>query len=392
MKYVLFEHAGAGNHGCEAIVRSTVNMLGDNEYYLQTNNLEEDIKFGLNDITHSIVLKNKTVSSKSLKGLLMRIQSRLNPTIGYDARESVIRNHELLIKDSVALSIGGDNYCYAGIIHSMRDKLNAFKLKNIPTILWGCSVDRDYLDKATVEDLKNYTLVTVRESLSAEVLQEIGIKENVILCADPAFTLPRETVYFNNHILDSNNVIGINVSDFMKYYNAYPNATYNNFYNLMCNILKTTDNYIAMIPHVRQRGNDDLEPIKKLARELNNERVLVVDQSYNCMQLKDVIARCRLFIGCRTHSTIAAYSSRVPTLVVGYSIKARGICNDIFGREDGLLVDVRNFKGDNDLTYMYNRFVEQEKEIKKLLEHTMPEYCQKAYKASDALASVIKMR
>ena len=178
MKYVLFEHAGSGNHGCEAIVRSTVDILGDNEYYLQSNNIEEDIKFGLDAITHLIELKNKTVSPKSLQGILMRVQSKLNPAIGYDDRESLIRNHELLIKDSVALSIGGDNYCYAGIIHSMRDKLNAFKLKNIPMILWGCSVDRDYLDKTTIEDLKKYTLITVRESLSDEMLQGIGMRNN----------------------------------------------------------------------------------------------------------------------------------------------------------------------------------------------------------------------
>lgn len=389
MKYVLFEHAGAGNHGCEAIVRSTVNMLGNNEYYLQTDNIKEDIEFGLNSITHPIVLNNVTISPNSLKGISMRIQSRLNPNIGYDDRESMIRNQELLIKDSIALSIGGDNYCYAGIIHSMRDKLNAFKLKKIPTVLWGCSIDRDYLDKATIEDLKNYALITVRESLSVEVLQEIGVNKKVVLCADPAFTLPRETVSWNNHIWSSKNVIGINVSDFMKYYNAYPNATYNNFYNLLRYILKTTDNYIVMIPHVRQNANDDLEPIKKLAAELNDERVLIVDQSYNCMQLKDIIARCSLFIGCRTHSTIAAYSSEVPTLVIGYSIKARGICNDIFGREDGLLVDVRNFKSDNDLVYMYDRFIEQKNEIRSLLRYTMTRYCQKAYNASNALDSII---
>ena len=82
MKYVLFEHAGSGNHGCEAIVRSTVDILGDNEYYLQSNNIEEDIKFGLDAITHLIELKNKTVSPKSLQGILMRVQSKLNPAIG----------------------------------------------------------------------------------------------------------------------------------------------------------------------------------------------------------------------------------------------------------------------------------------------------------------------
>ena len=27
MKYVMFEHAGSGNHGCEAIVRGTLKII-----------------------------------------------------------------------------------------------------------------------------------------------------------------------------------------------------------------------------------------------------------------------------------------------------------------------------------------------------------------------------
>ena len=48
-------------------------------------------------------------------------------------------------------------------------------------------------------------------------------------------------------------------------------------------------------------------------------------QDDNCMVIKGYISRCELFIGARTHATIAAYSTGVPTLVLGYSVKARGI-------------------------------------------------------------------
>ena len=44
-----------------------------------------------------------------------------------------------------------------------------------------------------------------------------------------------------------------------------------------------------------------------------------------------MISQCRFFIGSRTHSVIAAYSSGVPTLALGYSIKSKGIAQDIFG-------------------------------------------------------------
>lgn len=37
---------------------------------------------------------------------------------------------------------------------------------------------------------------------------------------------------------------------------------------------------------------------------------------------------------------------------------------------------------------MFDKFIEQENEIKSLLKHTMPEYCQKAYNALEALKTV----
>jgi colanic acid/amylovoran biosynthesis protein len=50
-----------------------------------------------------------------------------------------------------------------------------------------------------------------------------------------------------------------------------------------------------------------------------------------------VISQLRFFIGARTHSTIAALSSEVPTVSIAYSVKARGINRDLFGNEDMVL-------------------------------------------------------
>lgn len=391
MKYVMFEHAGSGNHGCEAIVRTTQKMLGSHSYYLQTLNKEEDLRYNLQGVRF-IELKNESLKRNSFRGLCARVEGRLNPKMDYDQREALYRNKGLLIKDSIALSIGGDNYSYKGIIHSMRDKLKGFHLQGIPTVLWGCSVDDVYLDENTIADLKRYALITARESLTVENLARIGIQDTVVECSDPAFTLERENVQWNDEIFLNHGVIGINVSDFMKYYNAYPEATYKNFYRLIEFILKKTNYYIALIPHVRQANNDDLVPIQMLAKELDDERILIVSEDYNCMQLKDVIARCRMFIGCRTHSTIAAYSTCVPTLVVGYSVKAKGIAKDIFGDYSNLLVDVREFEDDFELTRKACAFMERETELRKHLEDTMPAYKERAYVARDSILSLESKR
>lgn len=389
MKYVMFEHAGSGNHGCEAIVRSTISMLGENEYYLESANPAEDNKFGIDELTNLIQTSNLSVSPNSIKGIYWRLQGKFDKSLDFDDRERIYRHRKLLINNAVALSIGGDNYCYAGIIGSMRDKLKAFHHYGMKTVLWGCSIGLEYMNTAVLDDLKSYDLITVRESLTKELLAEQSIYKAVISCADPAFTLQRQDVFWKNDSFSQYRVIGINVSDFMKYYNAYPDATYRNFVCLIDYLLKETDYMIAMIPHVRQLGNDDLVPINKIASKFKSDRILILDEDYNCMQIKDVISKCCMFIGCRTHATIAAYSTCVPTLVVGYSIKAKGICKDLFGSDKDLLVDVREFANDYDLLNKFLEFSNRETELREHLKKMIPEYVQNAYLAKTALDKLL---
>ena len=58
--------------------------------------------------------------------------------------------------------------------------------------------------------------------------------------------------------------------------------------------------------------------------------------------LKGYISKCSFFVGARTHSTIAAYSTGVPTLVIGYSVKSRGIATDLFGAYENYVIPVQD--------------------------------------------------
>lgn len=389
MKILMYGHAGSKNHGCEAIVRSTMKILGDHSYYLQSNHWQEDVDFGIDQLVKPVFLNAKEVKRTSPTGLLLRARARLNRTYDYDDLVSAHKYQKALIKNAVALSIGGDNYCYGGIIQEMREPLRLFLKKDIPAVLWGCSVGRELLYEETVRDLKSYSLITARESETVEILREAGVTDNVVFCSDPAFTLDRQEVDLGTDFFEDGNVIGLNVSDFMQNYNAYPDATVLNFKNLIDYILKETDCKIAMIPHVRHEGNDDLIPSNLLAGMFESDRIYVVKDQLNCMQLKYLISKCKLFVGCRTHSTIAAYSTCVPTLVVGYSVKARGICKDLFGTTDDLLVDVRNFAGDRDLVKCFQAFCEKAPDLKKHLTGFMPEYINRAYLPKEIIETTL---
>ena len=103
------------------------------------------------------------------------------------------------------------------------------------------------------------------------------------------------------------------------------------------------------------------------------------------MQLKDIISRCRIFVGARTHATIAAYSTCVPTLVVGYSVKARGIARDLFGTEENYVIPVQSLQETDDLLNAYSWIAERESEIRDHLQNIMPDYIARAKSAGEVL-------
>ena len=52
-KLLMYAHAGSGNHGCEAIVRSVCQILGnenENSVTLLSNDVSEDRQYGLDSV------------------------------------------------------------------------------------------------------------------------------------------------------------------------------------------------------------------------------------------------------------------------------------------------------------------------------------------------------
>ena len=84
------------------------------------------------------------------------------------------------------------------------------------------------------------------------------------------------------------------------------------------------------------------------------------------------------------------YSSCVPTLVLGYSVKSRGIARDLFGNEENYVLPVQSLQEPDELTKHFRWLVGHEKEIKDHLEKIMPEYISKAYSGKMALDKLVR--
>lgn len=389
-KFFLYGHNGSGNHGCEAIVRSTCKILregfGEVDITLASGNIDEDRKYELDKVTNLVNEKN-TVSKLSLPYINAYLNLKLKKN-GLEAEKLAYRKTFYSIdKETIAFSIGGDNYCYPGyerftMLHNM------LRERNVKTVLWGCSVEPSKINDFMKDDLVNYDLIIARETLTYDALKNIGA--NVKLYPDPAFQLERIEKELPRNFKEKNTV-GINISPMVMNNETTEGITIENYIELIKFILENTDMNVALIPHVIwEDNNDDRKPSKFLYDKFKDTNRVVLIEDDNCEVLKGYISRCRFFIGARTHSTIAAYSTYVPTLVVGYSIKAKGIAKDIFGTYENYVIPVQNLKNKDDLLKSFKWLADRESSIKDYMNKFIPSYKEKSLDVTKELLKIIE--
>lgn len=386
MKSVLYAHGGSQNHGCEAIVRSTLKLLSNQEeHILLSNDMSEDQFYGLNQIVH---LKQAThdINKKSFDFIKAYINQKI--TGKYYQMDSLLYKETIESLDyrDTAFFIGGDNYCYSNV-KNYRYINNYMRKKVNEMVLWGASVEPSLLDDEEIsEDLARFDHIFTRESISYNALKKVN--KNTYLYPDPAFYLDIEKIDLPTGF-EINNTIGINISPMIIEHEKNKGQTFKNYEYLIQYLLNNTSYKIALIPHVIWDSNDDRKPLQLLFNKYKDSKKIILVDDHNCMQQKYIISQCKFFVGARTHATIAAYSTCVPTLVVGYSVKAKGIAKDIFGTYDHYVLPVQSLNEKDDLVKSFQWLVNHEADIKNHLHDFMPGYKEKALEAGNKLKELI---
>lgn len=382
MKKVLFLHGGSGNHGCEAIIRTTSKILGGPEdVVLWSFNKDEDEKYGAAESVERIYR-----SEEMKKGSPAYFEALFRRKLLRQPQANLEVFIKKLFSNSVAFSVGGDNYCYPWSAKQGAELDRVIRKAGAKTVFWGCSVDEEFITPEVREDLEQFDLITVRETISYRILKQIN--PNTVLVADPAFLLDKTELPLPENFIEGNTV-GINISPMIMDYGD-GGLIRENYEKLIEYILDQTDMNVCLIPHVIWEANNDLEPIELLYQKYGHTGRVSKIGDHNCTELKGFISRCRFFVGARTHATIAAYSSCVPTLVVGYSVKAKGIALDLFGTDENYVLPVQDLRSKERLTDAFIWIQKQETVIRQQLQAIMPEYTKQAWKAKDYLEEILK--
>ena len=208
---------------------------------------------------------------------------------------------------------------------------NMIVQSDVPLVL-GPQTYGPFKKKHTVELAKHVfehaSLVVARDKLSEDYIKELyGIP--IVSTTDLAFSLP----YHNLQVRDDARIcVGINISallvkeksentevafELRTDYDEYVETLLEWFRN---NISRYR---VILIPHVVE----DVNPIENLLKKYPEFEKYEFASSP--ISVKNFISSMDIFIGSRMHATIAAVSSGVATIPVGYSRKFRGLFDSI---------------------------------------------------------------
>ncbi len=388
-KILISTYAGCSNKGTEALLRGLSAILDET---IGAENIELSMSSiqPLKDKNESLPLyqhfyNRESQNLKGLKGYFCHLMTKVCSKIHENDLAFYFQHYDMLRaikKQDLFIEMGADNYDVEyGEGYKWLYRFHSWirKYTNVKMVLYDCSLNKNIISDDFLKELSRFDATTIRESESLENLNEFYKSENVYFCPDPAFVMQKEETSLPE-LLNERDCVGVNLSDLVlrPSYGISKELAFENYFCLIDYILQETSMGVVLIPHVMK--NQDLSVLRLIYKHYSsNKRVALIDnEKLKASQLKYIISKFRFLVTARTHASIAAYSSYVPTLVLGYSVKSRGIAKDLFGMYSNYVVSINELANKDDLKKSFIWIIEHEDEIKNQIKKIMPEYQEKA--------------
>ena len=201
--------------------------------------------------------------------------------------------------------------------------------------------------------LNRVAAITVRDEITQDYLRELGASSKVVgHTADMAFLLEPAPADKCNEILDQEGIIwpdaevlGVSVSNLIaaKYDHAHTQTTADGFVEtcaeLLDRVVRELGAKVLFVGHVTgpKAPKDDRLVAKRILDKMDEKSsAMLLKGNYGPEELKAIIGRCHVFLGCRMHANIGALSMSVPVVAISYSHKTPGIMR-MFNQEKSLV-------------------------------------------------------
>lgn len=233
--------------------------------------------------------------------------------------------------------LGGGGILYDGIAETyLRDVLWAQEL-NIPVMIYAVSIGplkNPDSKKHVIEVLDKTDVITVRESESKRILNDLGITKPIEVTADPALLLKPRT--FSKEMLKKEgisqefNLVGFSVREPGP---AAPDLNVDHYYAILANaadfMIERFDAQILFVPMELGANRDPQHSHAVISKMLNAQRATVLKGEYSPTQVLGLVKHMSFAVGMRLHFLMFAGLQRVPFVPLPYASKVKGLLEDL---------------------------------------------------------------
>lgn len=412
-KFYLSGQTNFGNRGCEALVRSTVELLK-----AEFGNVEVLIPSFRPDLDSKQWPEAKAIGCRFVRAMpfpgSIKWWGRARRILPF-VKDMFFPNYSLpkdILEDiqscDAMLVIGGDNitidYGIESLLWHVRLAQHAQRLGKV-VMVWGASIgpfsSEPKVENFVADFLRSVDCVTVRETITQQYLQRIGAAANVTLVADGAFVMTPEVFDVSGFWPEENggDVLGFNISPLIQKFRPADEShevLQREVASFLSGVLLGGKASVLLVPHVDpldgSAENSDSHYMNEILTMVGHHggRIRIAPSSLNAAQLKYVLSRCSYFMGARTHATIGAMSCLVPTVSIAYSIKAKGLNRDLFGDESVVLETQK--VSEASLKQFFDFLVQNKSSVTSVLKDKIPEWRVRARVSATKLNSCLRGR
>ena len=195
---------------------------------------------------------------------------------------------------------------------------------NVPYVVYGCGAGplNTGLGKWFIRYMaKHAQNISVRDPQSQALLKSIGVKRDVPVIGDPAFSLEVERSNYS----EKPKSVGVTA---VPYYNAsyWPTgdeAKYENYINGMAkNLDRLIEEQQVEVTFFATKYPQDADVTKDIQAKMKHaQNTKIIDENLPPQRILDLTATFDVLIGTRLHSLILATDAKTPIIGVSYHVK-----------------------------------------------------------------------
>ncbi len=208
--------------------------------------------------------------------------------------------------------------------------------RNVPVLVYAVSAGplQDPAAQALVRThLDRAAAVTVRERRARQVLEEVGVRAEIEVTADPALLLEPEPLPADalkrEGLDESPRLIGLSVREPGV---AAPDLDERHYHALLANaadyMIDRLDAHVVFVP-MEPKVNDAQHSHAVVSLMAHAHRASVLKGEYTAGQLLSLVGNFALAVGMRLHFLIFAALNHVPFVALPYAGKVAGFIEDL---------------------------------------------------------------